>query len=205
MAQEDQLSVDVAVDGFPLILPERLGALRIVLLRQSNEEDAWDLDFATLGVETRNLWVKAQDDLGNEYAVATSWHSSDEHLAYGTYTFKPRLADAASLLTLTFCLEDSDSTTASEHEPLSPERLAGHWVEVFERQLAGWAQRNDAVEAVLGAANREEAIERLTRPPLRFSEAQATSILDLPLWRLTEDGERLLREDLESAREHSRD
>ena len=199
------MSVDIAVDGFPLVAPVRLGGLRIVLLRQSNEEDAWDLDFATLGVETRNLWVEARDDLGNEYTVATSWHSSDEHLAYGTFTVKRRLAEAASLLTFTFSLEDSDSTTTSDHEPLSSERLVGHWVAVFERQLAGWAQRNDAVEAVLGAANRQEAIERLTRPPLSFSVAEATSILDLPLWRLTHDGERLLTEDLESARKHLRD
>ena len=205
MAVDDEMSVDVAVDGFPLVLPERLGGVRIVLLRQSNDEDAWDLDFATVGVETRNLWVEAQDDLGNEYTVATSWHSSDEHLVYGTYTFKPRLADDAGLLTLTFVLEESDSTTTSEHVPLSQKGVAGHWVELLERQLAGWARRNDVVDAVLGAANRQGAIERLTGPPLSFSEAEATSILDLPLWRLTDDGERLLREDLESAREHLSD
>ncbi len=73
MAQDDEMAVDVAVDGFPLVLPQPLGGLRIVLLRQSNREYAGDLDFSTVGVETRDRWIEAQDDLGNEYTVATSW------------------------------------------------------------------------------------------------------------------------------------
>lgn len=101
-------------------------------------------------------------------------------------------------LTFTFSLEAGE---VSDHEPLCPERLAGHWIELLERQLAGWARRDVVVEAVLGAANRQNAIERLTGQ-LGFSAAEAASVLDLPLWRLTDDAERGLREDLKTARKH---
>lgn len=86
MVQDDQMSVEVAVDGFPMVCPEPLRGLRIVLLRQVDREDGWDLDFATVGMETRSLWVEAHDDQGNEYTLSTSSNSSDDHLVQGTYT-----------------------------------------------------------------------------------------------------------------------
>ncbi|MDQ3640215.1 MAG: hypothetical protein M3450_01785 [Actinomycetota bacterium] len=197
------MSVDIALDQLPLVLPQQLGGLRIVLLRRQNsEDDSWDLDYAAIGLETRNLWVEARDEGGNEYTVTTSWNADDGELVYGTYTFAPGLADEVGSLRFIFSLEDSQAVSTSQHEELTPERVAAHWVERLDAQLVGWAQRNSLVEAVISASTRHEAIERLTAPPFGLSDAQARHVLDLSLGRLTAEGQHELIEDLESARGH---
>lgn len=201
MADDAHMSVDVAVDSLPLVVPRALGALRIVLLRQSNSEDSWDLDYATVGTETRHLWVEAEDDLGNEYTAETAWSSSDEHLVHGTYTFTPPLAELDRSLTLTFSLEHTDERVSSGHERLTPEHVRHDWVEILQSQLAGWVRREEVIDAVLGASTREDAIQRLTSPPLGFAETAAGFVLDLPLGRLTQDAGRELAEHLERARD----
>ena len=84
-----------------------------------------------------------------------------------------------------------------------PERVAGHWIELLEGELAGWARREEIVEAVLGASSRQEGAARRTAPPFGFSKAVAAHILDLPLGLLTHAGGHELRDELETARQRT--
>ena len=69
MADEEQISVDVALESLPLVVQQPLEGLRIVLLRLSKGDHSWDLTYAAVGYESRTLWVKARDDDDGEYRV----------------------------------------------------------------------------------------------------------------------------------------
>lgn len=202
MAEDAELAAEVALEDLPLVLPQQLGTLRIVLLRQSNDddEDVWNLDYATVGVDSRDLWMEAEDELGNEYTVKTRWNSDDGELVYGTYALTPRLHDEVGSVRLLFSLEESKAR--SGHGELAPHEVAAHRVESLQAQLDGWRKRELLAELIVASSTRSEAIERLTAPPLELSEAAATYVLNLPLGRLTEQGEQELNEDLESVRTH---
>ena len=138
MADDVELTVEVALEDLPLVLPRQLGSLRIVLLRHRNgdDEDSWDLDFATVGLDGRDVWVEASDERGNEHTVKTRWNSDDGELVYGTFTLIPRLHDEVRSLKLQFSLEETEAR--SGHEELTPHQVAEHWVERLQAQLVGW-------------------------------------------------------------------
>ncbi len=202
MAEDVELTVEVALGDLPFVLPQQLGGLRIVLLRQRNDddEDSWNLDYATIGVDSRDLWVEAEDVRGNEYTVKGRWNSADGELVYGTYTLTPRLHDEIGSLRLLFFLSESEAR--SGHDELASHEVAAHWVERLQAQLDGWRKRQLLAGVIVASSTRREAIERLTAPPLELSEVEATHVLDLPLGRLTEQGEQELNEDLERVRAH---
>ncbi len=192
----------MALEDLPLVLPRQLGSLRIVLLRQCNgdDDDSWDLDFATIGVDGRDVWVEASDERGNDYTVKTRWNSDDGELVYGTFTLIPRLHDEVTSLKLQFSLEESEARSGQDE--LTRHQVVEHWVERLQAQLVGWRRRELLVEVIISSSTRREAIERLTAPPLELSEGEAMHVLDLPLGRLTEQGEQEVNEDLESVRTH---
>ena len=200
MASDIAMAVEIDLDDLPLVLPQRLGNLRIVLLRQHNDddEDGWELEYSTVGVDGRDLWVEARDEARNEYTVRTRWTSGGGEVAQGTYKFTPRLASAARSLTLLFSLEESEHPKVE----VTPHQVATHWAERLSAQLVGWASRESLIETILRSSSRREAIEGITSPPLELSEAQAMHVLDLPLGRLTGQGQEELIQDLESVRSH---
>lgn len=206
MDDHEEISVEVVLEELPLVLPRPLGGLRIVLLRASNtDDDSWELDFATVGIDSRDFWVEARDADGKKYGATTRWCSSEGGLVNGTYTFRPRLADIATSLQFVLSVDAEEGSATSGQEDAASAQVASHWVERLEAQLAAWARRDALIEAILATQTRSEAIERLTAAPFRFSDTWAASILDLPIGRLTREGEKDLREDLESVRRHLAD
>ena len=146
------------------------------------------------------MWVEASDERGNEYTVKTRWNSDDGELVYGTFTLTPRLHDEVTSLKLQFSLEEPEARPG--HDELTPHQVAEHWVQRLQAQLIGWKKRELLAEVIISSSTRREAIDRLTAAPLELSEAEAMHVLDLPLGRLTEQGEQEVNEDLESVRTH---
>lgn len=203
MDEDDKMSVVVALEDLPLLLPERIGELQIVLLRQSSaDEEEWQLDYAAVGrTRAGQVHIEARDERGTEYFSGRSWSSADDGLLVGAQTFTPPLDEGIMSLHLILAREQHPSGTAEEQWD-HPAVIAAGAVKRLQSQLAAWTQRDAVAQAVLVAATRAEAVRRLGAAPLGFNEEEAGAILDMPLRCLTQDGQAELEEYLTAARSH---
>ena len=206
MVEDGQRSVVFEFEDLPLLVPQRVGGLQVVLLRQSVVDDeSWQLDYAAVGRITGELVVEARDEVGTEYVPAGGWSSGDAGLLVGAQTFTPGLGEGVTSVDLLLSFEEPVSETTRGQRDESPSAVAAHWAERLQSQLAGWSQRDAVVEAVLAAHTRSEVIRRLSSVPFRFSEAEATHIIDMSLALLTGEGEAELQELLAAALSHVQD
>lgn len=194
------------LDDLPLLVPQRVGGLQVVLLRQSGvDEDSWELDYAAVGRFTGGLEFAAKDEAGTEYVPTGGWTSGDAGLLVGAQTFAPRLEEGVASLELFLSFDESVSGTTQDRRHQSASAVAAHWAERLQSQRAAWSRRDAVVEAVLGAPTRSEALRRLSAPPVGFSETQASHIIDMSLALFTEQGEDELQELLAAAQSHLQD
>lgn len=206
MAKDERRSVVFGLDDLPLLVPQRVGELQVVLLRQSGvDEDSWQLDYAAVGRVTGELVVDAKDEAGTEYVPTAGWSSGDGGLLVGAQAFAPRLDEGVASLEVFLSVEEPASGPAREGRDQSASAVAAHWAERLQSQLAAWSRRDAVVEAVLHAPTRSEALRRLSAPPVGFSETQATHIIDMSLALFTGQGEDELQELLAAALSHLQD
>jgi hypothetical protein len=92
MPEDGTTSVVVfGLDDLPLLVPERVGGLKVVLLRQSGvDEESWEIDYAAVGGVAGELVLEARDEAGTEYFPTRGSSSGDDGLLIGTQTFAPR-------------------------------------------------------------------------------------------------------------------
>ena len=200
MADEGKRSVVFAPHDLPLLVPQPVSGLQVVLLRQSGvDEESWQLDYAAVGRVTGELVVEARDEAGREYVPAGAWSSGDAGLLIGAQTFAPRLDEGVAWLELLLSFEEPASGTAREGRDQTASSVAAHWAERLQSQLAAWSRRDAVVETVLGALTRSEALRRLSAPPLGFSETEASHIIDMSLALFTGQGKDELQELLAAA------
>lgn len=206
MPEDGKGWVVVRLDDLPLVVPEEVGGLQVVLLRQSAvDEDSWELGYAAVGRITGDLAIEARNEAGFEYIPRGGSSSGDEGLLVGAQTFAPGLGEDVKSLRLLLSVEELASGTNSERGDLSPSDVAAHWAVRLQSQLAAWSQRDAVVEAVLGATTRSDALGLLSGPPFGFSEAEAAHIVDMSLGLLTGEGDHELREQLAAALSHVQD
>lgn len=206
MAEDGQKSVVFELEDLPLLVPQRVGALQVVLLRQSVvNNESWELDYAAVGRITGELVAEARDEAGTEYVPAGGWSSGDAGLLVGGQTFTPGLGEGVTSVELLLSFEEPVSETTQGQQDQAPPAVAAHWAKRLQSQLAGWSQRDAVVEAVLAAHTRSEAVRRLSAVPFGFSEAEATHIIDMSLALLTGEGEAELQELLAAALSHVQD
>ena len=152
MPEDGKGSVVFRLDDLPLLVPQGVGGLQVVLLRQSTvDEDSWELDYAAVGHITGDLVIEARDEAGTEYVPRGGSSSGDEGLLVGAQTFAPRLGEGVTSLRLLLSVEEPASGTSQERGDHSPSAVAAHWAVRLQSQLAAWSQRDAVVEAVLGA------------------------------------------------------
>ena len=151
------------LDNLPLLVPERVGELEIVLLRQSGvEEDSWELDYAAVGRVDGELVFEARDEAGTEYFQhgaggrgTTDSSSAPKHSRLGWARVSPRLSFSSPI-------EEPDSGPTPEGRDQSPSAVAAHWAKRLQSQRAAWSQRGAVVEAILAAPTRDDALGRLS-------------------------------------------